>query len=149
LTDGAAALMVCDAEFARQQATPVLAEVTGWSCTAAEPAAAASAAVNAARQALKVAGVALVDVDLFEVHDSYASIGLAFERALELDRDRINVYGGGLALGHPYAGSGTRVVGTLINALQRRGGGTGLGTIIGAGGIATAIVIDVRAPAQP
>jgi acetyl-CoA acetyltransferase family protein len=143
LTDGASAVMVCDREFARTQGIPVRAEVTGWSCTAAEPAAAISAAVRATRAALKVAGNSIDDVDLVEVHDSYASIGLAFERALELDRDRINVHGGGLALGHPYAASGTRVVGTLINALERRGGGLGVGAIIGAGGVATAIVLNV------
>ncbi|WP_193046478.1 thiolase family protein [Mycolicibacterium baixiangningiae] len=145
LTDGAAAMVLCDLEFARSRGAPVLAEVIGWSCTAAEPDAATMAAVTASRRALEVAGLGLDEVDLFEVQDSYASIGVAFERALELDRDKINVYGGGLALGHPYAGSGTRVAGTLINALQRRGGGYGLAAIIGAGGVATAIVLDVRA----
>lgn len=148
LTDGAAAVMVCDAEFARDHGVPVLATVIGWSCTASEPAAATSAAVTATRRALDVAGIGLDDVDLFEIHDSYASIGVAFERALELDRDRINIYGGGLALGHPYAGSGARVAGTLINALSRRGGGVGAGAIIGAGGVATALVLDVAAAAS-
>lgn len=93
--------------------------------------------------------VSLDDIDLFEVHDSYASIGVAFERMLEIDREKLNIYGGGLALGHPYAASGTRVAGTLINALQRKGGGYGLGAVIGAGGVATAIVLDVRAPNGP
>jgi acetyl-CoA C-acetyltransferase len=146
LTDGAAAMVVCDGEFAKYHNAPVLAEVIGWSCTASEPNSATMAAVTASRRALEVAGIRLDDVELFEVQDSYASIGVAFERALELDRDKINVFGGGLALGHPYAGSGTRVAGTLINALQRRGGGYGLAAIIGAGGVATAIVLDVRAP---
>lgn len=146
LTDGASAVIVCDAGFAREHNAPTLAEVIGWSCTATEPDAATTAAVTATRQAIDVAGVALEDIDLFEVHDSYASIGVAYERALELDRDKINVYGGGLALGHPYAGSGTRVAGTLINALQRRGGGYGVGAIIGAGGVATAIVLNVWSP---
>jgi acetyl-CoA C-acetyltransferase len=145
LTDGAAAMVLCDLDFATSRNAPVLAEVIGWSCTATAPDAAMEAAVTASRRALEVAGLKLEEVDLFEVQDSYASIGVAFERALELDRDKINVYGGGLALGHPYAGSGTRVVGTLINALQRRGGGFGLGAIIGAGGVATAVVVNVPA----
>jgi acetyl-CoA C-acetyltransferase len=146
LTDGAAAMVVCDEGFAKERNAPVLAKVIGWSCTAAEPNSATLAAVTASRRALDVAGITLDDVELFEVQDSYASIGVAFERALELDRDKINVFGGGLALGHPYAGSGTRVAGTLINALQRRGGGYGLAAIIGAGGVATAMVLDVSAP---
>lgn len=148
LTDGAAAMVLCDLDFATSHDAPVLAEVIGWSCTATEPDTAMTAAVTASRRALEVAGIGLDDIDLFEVQDSYASIGVAFERALELDRDKINVYGGGLALGHPYAGSGTRVVGTLINALQRRGGGYGLGAIIGAGGVATAVVLNVPAPTR-
>jgi acetyl-CoA acetyltransferase family protein len=146
LTDGAAAVVLCDSEFANSHSAPVLAEIIGWSCTATEPRSATKAAITASRRALEVAGITLDEVDLFEVQDSYASIGVAFERALELDRDKINVYGGGLALGHPYAASGTRVAGTLINALQRRGGGYGLGTIIGAGGVATAIALHVREP---
>jgi acetyl-CoA C-acetyltransferase len=147
LTDGAAAMVLCDLEFARSRNAPVLAEVIGWSCTATEPDEAMVAAVTASRRALQVAGLELDEIKVFEVQDSYASIGVAFERALELDRDKINVFGGGLALGHPYAGSGTRVVGTLINALQRRGGGYGLGAIIGAGGVATAVVVNVPASA--
>ena len=83
------------------------------------------------------------DVDLFEIHDSYASIGVAFEKELDIDRDIVNVYGGGLALGHPYAASGTRVVTTLINALRRRGGGVGAGAIVSAGGIGAGLVLKV------
>jgi acetyl-CoA acetyltransferase family protein len=147
LTDGAAAMVLCDGDFARSRNAPVLAEVIGWSCTATEPNSATMAAATASRRALAVAGITLDEVDLFEVQDSYASIGVAFERVLELDRAKINVYGGGLALGHPYAASGTRVAGTLINALQERGGGYGLGAIIGAGGVATAIVLNVPAAA--
>jgi acetyl-CoA C-acetyltransferase len=87
------------------------------------------------------------DVELFELHDSYASIGIAYERSLEIDRDRLNVYGGGLALGHPYGASGARVSVTLINALQRRGGGVGVGAIVSAGGLGSAVVLNVLAPA--
>lgn len=148
LTDGAAAMVLCDREFADAHDAPVLAEIVGWSCTATEPNAATMAAVSASRRALDVAGITLADIDLFEVQDSYASIGVAYERTLELDRDKINIYGGGLALGHPYAASGARVAATLINALQRRGGGYGLGAIIGAGGVATALALRVEKPTQ-
>lgn len=143
LTDGAAAVAICDADFAEARDLTPLAEVIGWSVTATEPNKATAAAVTSMRRALDVAGVRLDDVDLFEVHDSYASIGVAFEKELEIDRDLVNVYGGGLALGHPYAASGTRVATALINALRRRGGGVGAGAIVGAGGIGAGLVLNV------
>lgn len=143
LTDGAAAIVICDADFARERELTPLAEIVGWSVTATTPNQATAAALTATRRALDVAGVRVDDVDLFEVHDSYASVGLAFEKDLEIERDAINVYGGGLALGHPYAGSGTRVAGSLINALQRRGGGVGAGAIVGAGGVGAGVVLNV------
>jgi acetyl-CoA acetyltransferase family protein len=147
LTDGAAAVMLCDRDFADAHGMTPLAEVIGWSTVGSEPERATGAAITATRRALENVSLGVEDVDLFELHDSYASIGIAYERSLEIDRDRLNVYGGGLALGHPYAASGTRVAGTLINALQRRGGGTGLGAIVSAGGLGTALVLNVPAPA--
>lgn len=143
LTDGAAAVAICDADFAEARGIAPLAEVVGWSVTGSEPNKATSAAITSTRRALAVAGIRLDDVDLFEIHDSYASIGVAFEKELDIDRDIINIYGGGLALGHPYAASGTRVVTTLINALRRRGGGVGAGAIVSAGGIGAGLVLKV------
>jgi acetyl-CoA acetyltransferase family protein len=143
LTDGAAAVAICDADFAKARGVTPLAEVIGWSVTATEPNKATAAAITSMRRALDVAGVRLDDVDLFEIHDSYASIGVAFEKELEIDRDIVNVLGGGLALGHPYAASGTRVATALINALKRRGGGIGAGAIVGAGGIGAGLVLNV------
>ncbi|HET6735099.1 thiolase family protein [Mycobacterium sp.] len=147
LTDGAAAVMVCDRDFADDNGLTPLAEVIGWSIVGSEPERATGAAITATRRALDAVSLRADEVDLFELHDSYASIGIAYERSLEIDRDRLNVYGGGLALGHPYAASGTRVVGTLINALQRRGGGVGTGAIVSAGGLGAAMVLNVLAPA--
>jgi acetyl-CoA C-acetyltransferase len=147
LTDGAAAVMICDRQFADDQGMTPLAEVIGWSVVGSEPKKATSATVTATRRALDGVGIGVGDVDLFELHDSYAAIGIAYERSLEIERDRLNVYGGGLALGHPYAASGTRVAGTLINALRRRGGGVGLGAIVSAGGLGAAVVLNVLPPA--
>lgn len=146
LTDGAAAVMICDRQFADERGMTPLAEVIGWSTVGSEPARATGATITATQRALDAVGIGVADVDLFELHDSYASIGIAYQRTLDIDRDRMNVYGGGLALGHPYAASGTRVAGTLINALQRRGGGVGLGAIVSAGGLGTAVVLNVLAP---
>jgi acetyl-CoA C-acetyltransferase len=147
LTDGAAAVMICDRDFADEHGLTPLAEVIGWSVVGSEPERATAATITATQRAMDGVGLQVENVDLFELHDSYASIGLAYERSLELDRDRLNVYGGGLALGHPYGASGTRVALTLINALQRRGGGTGVGAIVSAGGLGAAVVLNVLAPA--
>jgi acetyl-CoA C-acetyltransferase len=147
LTDGAAAVMVCDRDFADDHGLTPLAEVIGCATVGSEPARATGAAISATRRALDNLSLGVDDIDLFELHDSYASIGIAYERSLEIDRERLNIYGGGLALGHPYAASGTRVAGTLINALRRRGGGVGLGSIVSAGGLGTAVVLNVLAPA--
>lgn len=146
LTDGAAAVLICEREFALSHGMTPLAEIIGWSVVGSSPEGATEATVTATRRALDVAGVDIGEVDLFDVHDSYASIGVAYERSLRIDRDRLNVHGGGLALGHPYGASGTRVAGTLINELQRRGGGLGTGAIVSAGGLGAALVLDVLPP---
>ncbi|WP_197376488.1 thiolase family protein [Mycolicibacterium baixiangningiae] len=148
LTDGAAAVLICEREFALAHDMPPLAEITGWSVVGSTPGDATRATIDATRRALDVAGVGLDAVDLFDVHDSYASIGVAYERSLGIDRDRLNVHGGGLALGHPYGASGTRVASTLINELQRRGGGVGAGAIVSAGGLGAAVVLNVLPPAE-
>jgi acetyl-CoA acetyltransferase family protein len=143
LTDGAAALMICDRAFAESLGVEPLARIVGWSVVGSEPELATEATVTATRRALALADVNVEAVDLFEVHDSYASIGVAYGRELKLADDRLNVHGGGLALGHPYGASGTRVAGTLIAELQRRGGGVGAGAIVSAGGLGAAVVLDV------
>lgn len=147
LTDGAAAVMICEREFARSHGMAPLAEITGWSVVGSAPEGATEATITATRRALDVAGVGIDEVDLFDVHDSYASIGVAYERSLHISRDRLNVHGGGLALGHPYGASGTRVASTLINELQRRGGGVGAGAIVSAGGLGASVVLNVLPPA--
>lgn len=145
LTDGAAALAVCSRSYAAEYGLKPLAIIRGWANVGAEPNEAMAAALTAARRGMQVAGLRTDDVTRFEVHDSFAVLGLAFERGLDLDRDKINVLGGGLALGHPFAASGARVAVTLVNSLQRAGGGTGVGVILGAGGIATALALEVPA----
>ncbi|MFF2552975.1 thiolase family protein [Nocardia sp. NPDC058058] len=145
LTDGAAALAVCSRAYAAEYGLRPLATIRGWANVGAEPNEAMNAALTAARRSMQVAGLRTDAVTRFEIHDSFAVLGLAFERALDLDRERLNVLGGGLALGHPFAASGARVATTLVHSLRRDGGGTGVGVILGAGGIATALALEVHA----
>ncbi|WP_067720947.1 thiolase family protein [Nocardia yamanashiensis] len=145
LTDGAAALAVCSRAYAEEYGLRPLAVIRGWASVGAEPNEAMGAGLVAARRSMQVAGLRADAVTRFEIHDSFAVLGLAFERGLDLDRDKINVLGGGLALGHPFAGSGARVAVTLVHSLRRDGGGTGVGVILGAGGAATALALEVPA----
>lgn len=143
LTDGAAAMLICAPDFADQHGLTPLAEVIGWATVGSEPDKATGATIDATRRALDGVGIDVDGVDLFELHDSYGSIGVAYERVLQIPRDKLNVHGGGLALGHPYGASGARVAGTLIHELRRRGGGIGAGSIVSAGGLGSAVVLNV------
>ena len=97
--------------------------------------------VPASRKALKIAGIEAKDLTLIELNEAFASQSLACMKDLELDPAKVNVNGGGIALGHPLGASGARILTTLVYELERRGGGYGLATMcIGVGqGIATVI----------
>jgi acetyl-CoA acetyltransferase len=98
--------------------------------------------VPATRQALAKAGLQLSDIDLIEVNEAFAAQYLAVERELSLDRERTNVNGGAIALGHPLGATGTRLVLTLLHELQRRGGRYGLATACIGGGQGIAIICE-------
>ena len=97
-----------------------------------------SAAVDAA---LKRVGMATVDVDLFEINEAFAAVGLASMEDLGVSADVVNVNGGAIALGHPIGMSGNRLALTLLHELRRRGGGTGAAALCGGGGQGDALVV--------
>ena len=101
--------------------------------------------VPASKLALQKAGWGLEDVDLVEVNEAFAGQYLAVERELGLDRERTNVNGGSIALGHPLGATGTRLVYTLLKELNRRGGGRGLATACIGGGQGIAMCVEVDA----
>ena len=88
------------------------------------------------------AGLELDDIDLFEVNEAFAVVTEKFIRDLELDRDKINVNGGAIALGHPIGATGALLIGTVLDELERRDGQLGLVTMCAAGGMAPAIIIE-------
>ena len=102
--------------------------------------------VPASRAALRRAGLAIGDIDLYEVNEAFASVPLAWSDALGADESRLNVNGGAIALGHPLGASGVRLATTLLHELERRGGRFGLQAICEGGGTANAMVIE-RIPA--
>ena len=101
-----------------------------------------NAPVPATRKVLARAGMTLDDIDLFEVNEAFAVVPEKFIRDLAIDRDKINVNGGAIALGHPIGATGSMLIGTVLDELERRDQHVGLVTMCAAGGMAPAIVIE-------
>ena len=125
IVDGGAALVIMDEEEARGRGLKPKARILSWDVVGVPPEFMGIGPVPSIRGALKKAGLELKDLDLVEVNEAFAGQYLAVEQDLGLDRDRTNVNGGAIALGHPLAATGTRLLLTLIYELQRRGGGKG------------------------
>ena len=101
-----------------------------------------NAPVPAAQKVLEKAGLSVGDIDLFEINEAFAVVAEKFIRDLDLDRDKVNVNGGAMALGHPIGATGSLLIGTVLDELERRDQTLGLVTMCAAGGMAPAIVIE-------
>jgi len=101
---------------------------------------------NAIRAACKKAGIAVTDLDLVEINEAFAAVGIASARDLGISEDIINVNGGAIALGHPIGMSGARLALTMAHELRRRGGGIGAASLCGGGGQGDALLLSVPAP---
>ncbi|WNM31910.1 thiolase family protein [Streptomyces sp. Li-HN-5-11] len=139
--DAAAAVAVADERLG----LPALATVRSWASVALDPAETGLTPVQAIPKALRRAGLAVSDVDLFEINEAFASVPLAAVRRLGLDPDTVNVNGSGCSLGHPVAATGARMVVTLVHELRRRGGGVGVAAMCAGGGMGSALVLEVPA----
>jgi acetyl-CoA acetyltransferase family protein len=142
IVDGAAALIVADEEEAKRRGLQPLARVVSWGIAGVPPEIMGIGPVPASRKALESAGLSLADMDLVEVNEAFAGQYLAVEKELGLDRERTNVNGGAIALGHPLAATGTRLLLTLTQELRRRKGRYGLATACIGGGQGIAMVIE-------
>jgi acetyl-CoA acetyltransferase family protein len=142
IVDGGAALVIMDEEEARDRKLKPKARILSWDVTGVPPEFMGIGPVPAIRGALKRAGLELKDLDLVEVNEAFAGQYLAVEHDLGLDRDRTNVNGGAIALGHPLAATGTRLLLTLIYELQRRGGGKGAASACIGGGQGIAMIVE-------
>jgi acetyl-CoA acyltransferase len=140
--DGAAALVVASDRLG----LPALAYVRSWASVGIDPAYTGLAPVEAIPKALKRAGLAVDQVDLFEINEAFAAMCVATIRLLELDPEKVNVSGSGCSLGHPVAATGARMLVTLVHELRRRGGGIGVASMCAGGGMGSAAVIEVPAP---
>lgn len=142
VVDGAAALlMASDAYVKRSGATP-RARVVATANMGDDPTLMLNGPVPAARKVLQKAGLSLDDIDLFEVNEAFAVVVEKFIRDLNVDRDRVNVNGGAIALGHPIGATGSVLIGTALDELERRQDRYALITMCAAGGMAPAIIIE-------
>ena len=142
VVDGAAALLLASPTYARTHGLKPRARVVAAANVGDSPTLMLNAPVPAARKVLAKAGLVLEDIDLFEVNEAFAVVAEKFIRDLKLDRDKVNVNGGAIALGHPIGATGAILIGTMLDELERRGLRRGLVTMCAAGGMAPAIIIE-------
>ncbi|TYB90471.1 acetyl-CoA C-acyltransferase [Oceaniovalibus sp. ACAM 378] len=142
ISDGAAAMVLCDAASAAKYGLTPRARIVGHASHAQAPAWFTTAPIPAAQKLLARIGWSVGDVDLWEVNEAFAVVPMAFMREMAIPRDRINVNGGACALGHPIGASGTRIVVTLLNAMEKRGLRRGVAAICIGGGEGTAIALE-------
>ncbi|HYZ97202.1 MAG TPA: acetyl-CoA C-acetyltransferase [Acidimicrobiales bacterium] len=143
ISDGAAALIVTSRAAAERLGTEPLAEVVGYGQVAGPDPSLLTQPSRAILAALEPAGKAVGDVDLFEINEAFAAVGLASMAELGIGDDVVNVNGGAIALGHPIGMSGSRLALTLLHELKRRGGGLGAAALCGGGGQGDALLLSV------
>ena len=142
VVDGAAAVLVCSKEYAQKHGLKPRARIVQTANMGDDPTLMLNAPVPAAKKVLEKAGMTLEDIDLFEINEAFAVVAAKFVRDLGLDWGKVNVNGGTIALGHPIGATGSILIGTIIDELERRDLKTGLVTMCAAGGMAPAIIVE-------
>jgi acetyl-CoA acetyltransferase family protein len=142
IVDGAAAVVLMSLEEARKRSIEPLGRIVSWGIAGVEPKVMGRGPVPATKIALQKAGLSLDYIDLIEVNEAFAAQYLAVEKELGLDRDKVNVNGGAIALGHPLGATGTRLVITLLYELRRRKKKYGLATACIGGGQGIAMIVE-------
>jgi acetyl-CoA acetyltransferase family protein len=140
--DGAGALVIASAEYAKRTGKKPLARLVSWGTAGVDPTIMGIGPVPASRIALAKAGMTLDQIDLVEVNEAFASQVCAVEKDLGIDRDKLNIHGGAIAMSHPLAASGARITAHLIHALRSTGKRFGLGSACIGGGQGIAVIIE-------
>lgn len=140
--DGATGVLVVNDKGLKQLGVKPLARIHHMSVLGSDPIIMLETPIQATRLALKKAGMKMSDIDLYEVNEAFASVPLAWLKAMDADPERLNVHGGAIALGHPLGASGTKLMTTLVHALHRRGKRFGLQTMCEGGGMANVTIIE-------
>jgi len=142
IVDGGAAVVLASEKLAKSRGLSPIGRLVSWGVAGVDPRIMGIGPVPATRKALARAGLTLKDMDRVEVNEAFAAQYLAVERELGLDPERTNVEGGGVAIGHPLAATGTRITAHLLHALRRTGGRYGLGAACIGGGQGMAVVVE-------
>jgi acetyl-CoA acyltransferase len=146
ITDGAAAILITTPDKAAELGLTPRARFTTFALAGTDPITMLTGPIPATKKALEKAGLTLADIDAVEINEAFASVVLAWKKELGIDdawfEDKVNVHGGAIALGHPLGASGARLMTTLLNVLEQRGGRYGLQTMCEGGGLANATIIE-------
>ena len=142
VVDGSAALLLASPKYAAKHGLKPRARIVAFANMGDSPTLMLNAPVPATRKVLAKAGLTLDDIDLFEINEAFAVVMEKYIRDLKLDRTKVNVNGGAMALGHPIGATGSMLIGTLLDELERRDLKRGLVTMCAAGGMAPAIIIE-------
>lgn len=143
ISDGASALVLASAQEAEARGLAAQAKIVAHATHAQLPAEFTLAPIGAIEKVLEKAGWSKDDVDLYEINEAFAAVSLLAINELGLDVEKVNVYGGACALGHPIGSSGSRILVTLMNALQQKGLKRGVAALCIGGGEATAVAIEL------
>jgi len=139
---GSAAVLLASPDYAKAHGLKPRARVVAMANMGDSPELMLNAPVPAARKVLEKAGLKKSDIDLWEINEAFAVVSEKFVRDLDLDRDKVNVNGGSIALGHPIGATGAILIGTVLDELERQNKQFGLVTMCAAGGMAPAIIIE-------
>jgi len=142
VVDGAAAILMASADYAKAHGLTPRARIVATANMGDSPTLMLNAPVPAAKKVLERAGLTVDDIDIFEINEAFAVVSEKFQRDLDLDRDKVNVNGGAMALGHPIGATGAILIGTALDELERTDGQFGLITMCAGGGMAPAIIIE-------
>jgi acetyl-CoA C-acetyltransferase len=142
VVDGAAALLITSPEYAEKHGLKPRGRIVAYANQGDCPTLMLNAPVPAAKKVLEKAGLKKEDIDVWEINEAFSVVAEKFIRDLELDRDKVNINGGAMALGHPIGATGSILIGTALDELERSGGRYGLVTMCAAGGMAPAIIIE-------
>jgi acetyl-CoA C-acetyltransferase len=142
VVDGSAALLLASTDYAKKKGMKPRARIVTYANIGDCPTLMLNAPVPAIKKVLARAGLTVADIDLWEINEAFAVVTEKAIRDLKLDRDKVNVNGGAMALGHPIGGTGSILIGTILDELERTGGRYGLVTMCAAGGMAPALIIE-------
>lgn len=142
INDGGAALVLAGSSAVNAQNLTPIARIVAYADAEQEPAWFTTTPVLATEKVLKKAGLKISDIDYFEVNEAFAVVALAYIQALDLDIEKVNVFGGAVSLGHPLGASGARIITTLLSVLKKNNGKYGLAAICNGGGGASAMIVE-------